>query len=191
MLSLLWSHIEVTVDLLLVLLGGNIGLWHAKRVVRKAPNVGLDSIHRHVRGPIIGVCLIMFGVVLLSVAGVVRSVVWAFPLLLELLYPFLRWGSICLVFSCLASLSLRVAWHSRHRERPKLTFALVLLVMAVLIFRWKINFPIPADSYEVENAGDVILQTTGSSCVPATMANILVHVGLSESERSLASELFE
>ncbi len=184
------SQMELLIDSVLVLIGGVIGLWHAGRITDRVPGVSLMNVHRYMRGALWVMAVVLTGVVVLSVAGIIRPVAWAMPLVLELFFPFLKWGGLSVVFAYLASLCVRVAWYSGHRERGKLTFATTLLVVALLILRWNVTFSIPADSYEHEVVdGGIILQTTGASCVPATVANILGRFGVTETEKALAREM--
>jgi len=185
----LTQQAEVLLDLVMAVIGGGLGWSHAGRIVCRTPGVTLESVHRYAKKAVTGIAVALGTVLVLSLAGIIRSIAWMFPLTFELLYPYLKWGVLSFVFMYVGALSWRVARHSRHRERGKLTFALVLLTLALFILRWKMNFPIPLDSYEAQKAGEVILQTTGASCVPATVANILGTFGVEESERSMAAEM--
>jgi hypothetical protein len=187
---LLFSQGEFFADLMFVMVGAVAGLLHANRLIGASPSVSLTNVHLHAKGALRIIFVILAGVVVLSIACIFRSVAWAIPLAVELLFPFLKWGGLSVVFAYLAGLSLRVAWHSQHRERGKLTFALVGLILAVLILRWQANRPIPPECYgdDVDEIG-CVLQTTEASCGPATIVNILGRFGIKETERTLGVEM--
>jgi len=132
---------------------------------------------------------ILLIVFVLSIVGIFHSTAWALTLWLELLYPFLKWGGILSVFLYLTELSLRIAWHSRHAERGKLSFAMILMIITMLFLRWMANRPIADELFEIKLDDGIILQSGGYSCVPATMANVLGTFGISVTEKTLAADM--
>jgi hypothetical protein len=186
---LLLSRAEFVFDVLLTVAGGVAGWVHGSRLIRRVPDLSLQTAHRHARPGVLVVAAVMAPVAVLSLCGMSVQLAWKFPLWLEVALPFLDWGGIGASLAYLASLSLRVVHHERHRERSKLTFATTLIIAAILIFRWWGTWPIADTLYEMTDSDSVVLQSSGSSCAAASAANILSAFGIRETEEALAREM--
>ncbi len=185
----LWAYAEVIWDVALLLIGIAVGVGHGIRLIRRVPTVALETVHHHLRGALYVILALMVAVVGLSLAGMVRATARGMPLWLQLLHPFLKWGVLCATFAYLGAVTLVVVWHSRHPKRGRLVFAITTLSAAMVILRVQINRPIAGELGVWQAEDGVALQSSGSSCVPASMANILRQFGEDVGERELAVEM--
>lgn len=186
---LIWSRAEFVLDVLFVAGGLAAGWAHGGRLVRRVPGFGLQTAHRHARVGVLFVAAVMVPIGVLSVCGLSPGLAWWFPLWLEVAQQFLNWAGIGGSLAYLAALSLRAVYHERHRERHKLSFALTLLLAAIILFRWWGTWPIADTLAEMTDDDKVVLQSSGSSCAAATAANILSAFGIHETEAALAGEM--
>jgi len=183
------SRVEFLVVIAALFAGAIAGWMHARRIIKRVRDVRLETVHRFLGMGALVIGFLLGGVIALSVVGAVRPLAWRIALALELLHPFLVWGGLSGIFAYVGTLSLRVAYHERHRERRALAFAIPTLMVAISIFRLHATRPIAGELYDVTEDNEVVLQSSGVSCVPATVANILGRFGMRERERDLAWEL--
>jgi ABC-type bacteriocin/lantibiotic exporter with double-glycine peptidase domain len=69
-----------------------------------------------------------------------------------------------------------------------MAFAMLGLIAAFLTLRWMQNKSIADELFEIKD-GEIVLQSSGYSCVPASISNILGKFGIKESEKQLAAEM--
>jgi hypothetical protein len=72
-------------------------------------------------------------------------------------------------------------------KKIKLLIVLSLLTSAFQIFFWKNYHSIQADVCGYRDVTGLIRQSTGSTCTPASVANILKHYGVEKTEKELAA----
>ena len=101
----LTQQAEVLLDLVMAVIGGGLGWSHAGRIVCRTPGVTLESVHRYAKKAVTGIAVALGTVLVLSLAGIIRSIAWMFPLTFELLYPYLKWGVLSCVLMYVGGLS--------------------------------------------------------------------------------------
>ena len=81
----LTQQAEVLLDLVMAVIGGGLGWSHAGRIVCRTPGVTLESVHRYAKKAVTGIAVALGTVLVLSLAGIIRSIAWMFPLTFEIL----------------------------------------------------------------------------------------------------------
>jgi hypothetical protein len=172
--------------LLLFLVANYVGHREYQRLVKRWPDASLTNFHRQpgwVRFVLL-LLVILMGPALYLVMH--RPSLWLLPEWLELT---LLWWSNGLG-AALFGLLLGLAWGAWKRENLPNARALVLTVLlcqAALLFMtgWMQRF-VAAQLSNAKWSGKMLLQTSGSSCAPASGANVAGRLGLHYSEQEMA-----
>ena len=158
----------------------------ARRVHRDAPDATVETVHR-VSKPLMQLSLVCVAVLTVSVSAQISDrICQELPLWLQRNAARITWTFLILLFAYLSSFGSRFAYLTRHVKRRRLTLALVLLNVSFLIFNLQLN-TLVAEKLEHKTSDDgIILQSSGSSCAAATVANILVHFEIPAIEADVA-----
>lgn len=108
-----------------------------------------------------------------------------YPLWLLDAAPLVLWASVLGMFAYVFSLTLTLAFETRHETRWALALGAVLSVAAVEVAHAEATAPLWPDLEERVNDG-AILQSSGSSCAAASGANIATALGVPLTEIEVA-----
>jgi hypothetical protein len=112
---------------------------------------------------------------------------WRLPFWLQYYYATLSWALVTGTISYLFSLAATVHHLNRHPQRRQLLAAGVLLILAIQVYAFQIILPDPPEIRdEIVSPDGIILQSTPSTCVPASAANVARLLGLNVTERQMA-----
>jgi len=110
---------------------------------------------------------------------------WEMPLWLSYYYTALIWGGIMSVFAFGFSVTVYIAFASRHVRRWSLGLCSLALLGAIELIQREYTRPIGPELKEQERDG-VVLQSSGVSCASASAANLLRAFGIRKTEREMA-----
>lgn len=165
--------------------GALAGGLHARRLQHRQPGVAFSQIHLYTRWPEV-IALTCLVPILLAVWQMRQSQwIWRLPLWCDALIPLLSWGGMIFSVVYLLAFALAILHGSRHIKRNYLSVVFVGLLLIFFAARQRIIRPIYGDLEDTVRT-EFVLQSTRSTCVPATAANILDSFGESYSERELA-----
>ncbi|MCI5124869.1 MAG: hypothetical protein D3925_10430 [Candidatus Electrothrix sp. AR5] len=85
------------------------------------------------------------------------------------------------------SLILTMSFQSRHKDKRKMVGVAICFVIAIEAVQWGFTRPLAPHLYEKLTNDGIILQSSPSSCVPASAANILNIFGRDVSEPEMAA----
>ncbi len=172
--------------LLLFLAANYAGHREYRRLAKRSADASLTNFHRKpgcVRFVLL-LLVILMGPSVYLVSH--RASLWLVPEWLELT---LLWWSNGLG-AALFGLLLGLAWGAFKRETLPNARALVLTVVlcqtALLFMTAWMQRPIAAELSDAKWSGKMLRQTSGSSCAPASAANVAGLLGLSYSEQDMA-----
>ncbi|CAK8720903.1 hypothetical protein GCAAIG_10455 [Candidatus Electronema halotolerans] len=173
--------------LALISIAGLVGWLEARRLATKYPGSRLEDIlrrsfHLYVLLPLF--LLLLLGSLLLQQ---MRQVFWDLPLWLQYWSSALTWGGILVIFLLLFSLILPLAFRLRHQDRHKMAVVAVLFIAALEGLMQFLTRPLAPQLTRQENRDGIIMQSSPSSCVPASAANLLRLYGMERSEPELAA----
>ena len=172
--------------LLLYLAASYVGHREYQRLVRRWPDASLTNFHRKpgwVRYVLLLLVILMGPSIYLVMH---RASLWLLPEWLEVTLAWWSNGLGAALFGILSGL----AWSAFKRENLPNARALVLTVnlcqVALLFMTAWMQRPIADQLSDAKWSGKMLLQTSGSSCAPASAANIAGVLGMSYSERDMA-----
>ena len=155
------------------LLGGNPGLRH-------------DNIHRYslLLWLVLGSGSVL--VVFLICCFLVEEIQWILPVWLEVRVSAVTYGLSAFVSSFLFGMLIAgMIRHDKGGARRLFILGLVV-ILALSVFQWKNEQLIAGRLDDTPWQGEIIMQTTGSSCAAASAANIAGLLGVSISENRAA-----
>ena len=149
------------------------GRLEAGRLTKKYPKTRPEDILKHSAHlyVLIPLFLLLFGNNLILQRT--RHIFWYFPLWLQYYYSAVTWGLILLILLFLFILILTLSFRTRHKDRRKMVGVAVCFVIAIEAVQWGFTRPLAPRLYEKRTSDGVILQSSSSSCVPASAATIL------------------
>ena len=179
-------------------IGGNIlcllvalyaGYGMSRRLRTRTPGLTLENALRH--APALGWLVASLLLAILAFMLLCSSPVtaWRFPVWWAFYNETLVWGMLLFLCTFGFSLTVGLAFGTRHAERWKVVAAGVLVVLALQGMQWQYSHPVAPYLTSVLTPDGMVLQSSGSSCAAASGANIVQVFGLAKSERDMA-ELF-
>jgi protein-S-isoprenylcysteine O-methyltransferase Ste14 len=172
--------------LLVVVTTGSLGVWIARRLRARVPEVTIETALQHARWP----NAIPVALVLLLVTHFVLQDHpdwwWAMPPAVERVYLAALWTSLGALMALLVSFASWIAYQQQHPEQKVLVLAGVMLVGSVGYVQWSFTRPLEGVVEVRETPEGVVLQSTGATCAAATAANLLRIWGRSADERMMA-----
>jgi len=183
------GNIPISYNILIVLLFIFFGFLEARRLFSKYPGLNLNTILK--KAPYLyAIIPIIFP---LAAANLIlqnrQYFLWNMPLWLQYSYSAIIWGGILAIFSFIFSLASAIAFRTKHHEKWKVVISGVLLIAAVQYVQWMYTRPLAPQLGESISSDGIFLQSSGSSCVAASAANILQTFGIKKTEKEMA-ELF-
>jgi len=172
--------------LLLFLAAAYVGLREYQRLVKRAPDTSLNNFHRQ-PGAVRFVLLFLVILMVPSIFLVMhRPSLWLLPEWLEL--TLLWWSNG--FGAALFGLMFGLAWGSFKREAlpnaRALVMTLILCQSALLFMTAWMQRLVANQLSDVKWSGKMMLQSSGSSCAPASAANVAGLLGLHYSEQEMA-----
>lgn len=172
--------LPVWISALVLLLAWAAGWSLARMKLRAIAGLGVENALRRMPGLAISVGIAL--VVLVAALVVVHrapGVLWRLPFWAQYWLAGLVWTAVAALFAFLAALTSGIAWRTGHPQRRRLAMAAAVMMLAILLPQWSFTRPI-ADQLRHETERDgTILQSSGSSCVAASGANIARLLGVS------------
>jgi predicted double-glycine peptidase len=165
-----------------------LGVSYGKKLFRQ--EMTLDSTVFLKKAPLIAVFMLIFGIAVVVHAAVAvdPTTGWDFPMLFQIHYTALIWGTLLATLSFICSAVIALAFFTVDKKRwPVLVFALIIVVGVQGLF-WTRTRPVAPQLTEEISRG-VIMQTSTSSCCAAAAANIAHLFGVEKTEKEMA-ELF-
>lgn len=164
-----------------------LGMWLGHRVTERHPATTLRQaqayipLARTVAVPVVALLLVSV------VSQIHDGVSQLLPLWFQSNATSVTWAILAGLFPFLLAFTATFAWYTRHRSRRRLLFLVVIANVVLVPVQFQINWPI-AELLSTE-VREVTLQSTGSSCVPASLANVAHRYGVALSEREAARYL--
>lgn len=165
---------------LLTLMLAAFGGWFvAGRKLAARSGLTLENALRRLPGAtlaIVGVLTVLIAALALALRA--PALIWYLPFWWQYWFAGLIWTAGAGLFAFIAGLACGIAWRTGHAQRRGLLVATPVLLVAMLLPQWSFTRPI-ADhlQHEAERDG-TILQSSGSSCVAASGANIARLLGM-------------
>jgi hypothetical protein len=179
----------MSLDIGLLLLAACAGVLVWKRLAARGIRLSLDGVVKQSPLLSVGVPLMFCGVVAFAVATSSSSLAWHLPLWLAYYDTALMWGTLLALSTFVLSLTVVVAFQTRHQKRWGVVSAGVLVLVALHSVQWYYTQPVAPYLTHAGTADGVILQSSGESCAAAAGANIARGFGLQKTEKEMA-ELF-
>jgi len=174
----------------LLLLSAVVAGWlEARRISGRAGGKRLEVVVR--KEPHLYVLLsFFFGLFAINLLLQRRPLLmWDWPLWLQYYYSALTWGCILAVFSFLFAFVTTLSFQCDHRDRWKFVIAATIFIAVLQAVQWVYTKPLAEDLYEKKTSDGAILQSSFSSCVAASAANILSVYGRPRTEKEVATLL--
>ncbi len=169
-----------------VAVGCGWGVLSARKVRRTAPDATIETVHRAAR-PVMRVslaCLVALTVPL--AAEISDRFCQQLPLEVQRDVGRITWTMLVVLFAYLSSFGGTFAFLTRHRQSRQFTTALILLNVAFVLLDVRLNSAIASSLREQISKDGIVLQSSGSSCAAATVANIVRHFGKQVTEEEVA-----
>ena len=176
-------------NVLLLLSAVVVGWLEARRISGRVGGERLEVIVR--KEPHLYVLLpFFFGLFAINLLLQRRPLLmWDWPLWLQYYYSALTWGSILAVFGVLFAFITTLSFQRDHRDRWKFVIAAIIFVAVIQAVQWVYTKPLAEDLYEKKTSDGAILQSSFSSCVAASAANILCVYDRPRTEKEVATLL--
>ena len=176
-------------NVLLLTLGILAGYGAYRRLVTRTPGLTIENVLTHAPSLAWLIVLLLLAALALLMLSSNPATAWYFPVWFEFYNETLVWGMLLLLCAFGFSVTVALAFGTRHAERWKVVCAGVLVVMAVQVVQWQYTRPVAPYLTPVMTPDGMVLQSSGTSCAAASGANIARVFGLAKSERDMA-ELF-
>ena len=171
----------------LIIVSAIIGYYEARRLTSNNAEATLENIHKYARYlyPLAGLSVLVM--IIVSVIITVPSLLIKTPLWFDLyavpgLYP-----TLSALFSFLLTLAYFVARLTGHAQKNQLLTAAVLIIAIMPYVQNQYTRPIYSNLTDIKNTDGVYLQSDGSSCAAASGANIARVLGISKTEKEIAT----
>ena len=149
------------------------GIFAARSVFRDKPTVTLETVHEE-RGSLTSIGLAGLFVLMVPLGAQVSDrVCQLFPLWIQRDAATFTWTLLTFAFGSLGSFAICLAALTSHSKRRRLSVALCLFVTAMVTAHWQLNSSIVDALGPRETSDGIVLQSTGSSCAAASVANIV------------------
>ena len=150
----------------------------------------LDSTVFLKQAPLVAVFMLIFGIAVIvhATVTVYPTTGWNFPLLLQIYYTSLIWGTLLAALSFISCAVIALAFLTGDKKRWPVVVFTVLIIVGVQGLFWSRTRPVAPQLTEEVSHG-VIMQTSNASCCAAAAANIANMFGLKKTEKEMA-ELF-
>ena len=178
-------ELYLIVNLCVLVLFAGLGLWEAKRLASRHPDLNLDTLHHKVRYIYIVVGVILITFAFIGIPMMNRTLMWHMPLWFDVYGHSLKFGLLIGAFAFLFSLASGVAMQTRHKESRQIMIASIILVCAFPIFQYQYTRTVYPKLSHIKMKG-VILQSHPSSCAAASAANIAEVLGIEKTEKEMA-----
>ncbi|MCG8587195.1 MAG: cysteine peptidase family C39 domain-containing protein [Pirellulales bacterium] len=111
------------------------------------------------------------------------------PLIIQRYVGWIAWGVLLVAFAAMAGFawSLSQAWGKERSGRLLAALIALNVVLAVFAYRWLA--PIAHQLGPGKVVDGIVMQTSGETCVAASLANVARHFGISLDERQAAELL--
>lgn len=170
-----------------LILAAAIGALKARHLRRIRPDVDAENAIRQLPH-----LWVLCAVALVTCVGVYRLITLPigvqarFPLGLVDGAPIVLWGTVLALFAYIFSLTLTLAFATRHETRWALTLGAVLSIAAVEVTHARVTTPVWPQLEATVDSDGAILQSSGSTCAAASGANIARTFGMDYTEIDVA-----
>jgi hypothetical protein len=176
-------HLIINICVLILCVG--IGIWQAKRLATRHPDLNLDNLHKRARYIYIVVGLILVTFLAIGIPMMNRTLMWHMPIWFDVYGHPLKFSLLIGAFAFLFSLVSAVAVKTQHKESRQVVIASILLVCAFPLFQYQYTHTVYPKLTHIKMKG-VILQSHPSSCAAASAANIAEKLGVEKTEKEMA-----
>mgnify|MGYP000904111179 CR=1 FL=1 len=182
----------VVVSVLLLLFAAAslaLGSEHAARRVRVDPALTVESAMRRASWLVVGwiTPLFLTGAAFL-VSNASPATMWELPTSVQLWFPTLLFVLVLLSVGGLGGFSVGLARAQASPDARRALFAAAFACLAIVAIHRAWNRPVSGLSVREEDG--LVLQSTGVTCVPASVANFLAHHDEEATEEGLAREIW-
>ena len=178
-------NLALIINIIVLFLCAGIGIWEAKRLASRHPDLNLDTLHHKVRYIYIVVGLILITFLAIGIPMMNRTLMWHMPIWFDVYGHPLKFSLLIGAFAFLFSLASGVAMKTRHKESRQIVIASLLLVCAFPIFQYQYTHTVYPKLNHIKMKG-VIFQSHPSSCAAASAANIAETLGIEKTEKEMA-----
>lgn len=181
------TRIPIAVNIIIILLPILAGFAEGKRLWGKYNGDTLENVLKKV--PHLYILIPLF-LIFFSTNILIQKydhIVWYLPLWLQYYYSAVTWSGILVFFAFMFSLVLTLSFKMQHRERWKIAITAILFVLTLQTIQYVLTKPIAATLYDKRGYGNIILQSSSSSCAAASAANILARFGMEITEPEMAA----
>ena len=165
-----------------------LGIWEAKRLASRHPDLNLDILHHKVPFIYIVVGLILVAFAAIGIPMMNRTLMWNMPLWFDVYGHNLNFSFLIGGFAYLFSLASMVAVKTRHPESKKIIIASFLITFTFPVFQYQYTTPVYPKLKDIEIKG-VIMQSHPSSCAAASAANIARVLNMEHTEKDMARQM--
>lgn len=159
------------------------------RSTRRDPSLDLENALRRSRGLRVLTAFLLAAAGSSLTAQVHDPFCQALPLRVQRHADWLTWLPLAALFAVVSGYATALAFARRHRQRWLLTIAVLLLHLTIGVSAFRYLAPIAPSLGPGLTRDGVVLQTTGSTCGAATLANVARRFGISLDERAAAELL--
>ncbi|NQZ66627.1 MAG: hypothetical protein HRT89_01030 [Lentisphaeria bacterium] len=161
-----------------------LGILAARLIRKKKPELAFDDLlkEKWIGAVSVAVMLILF---LLLPANLSDEVCQKYPILIQGYLYSIVINVIMNIFTFFMILLLSYGFIKKSLKKRHITYPIALIIFFVIYYQ----LDAPLGGIENKKIEGVVLQTTGSTCAAATLANILSLYGHDKREREMALEL--
>jgi hypothetical protein len=167
------------------MLSAGLGIWEARRLVSRYPDLKLETLHHKARYIYLILAAIILAFAFIGIPMMNRTLLWQVPLWFDLYAVAASFGVVIACFSFLFSLASGVAMKTRHKEGRQILAASILLILLFPVIQYQYTNPVYSKLKHIKMKG-VILQSHPSSCAAASGANLTQVLGIKKTEEEMA-----
>lgn len=172
--------------LLAVLLAVALGVFRARSLRARRPSVTVETAHRHDRWilPMSSALLVLLAVPV--GAQLSDRVCQVLPLWLQRHASGVTWSALVVLLGYVSSYTSALALLTRHRKRRRLVLCSTLLITSVSLTAAALEVRVADRLADSVSENGVVLQSSGSSCAAAAIANVARSYGIPVTEPEAA-----